>query len=590
MLATTQVFSKGKVQAEELRGQIGERLPGAFGLFAEATGRSTAELDKALENGEVSLQDFVTFAEALLNKYEQDAEKIADGPTDAGARLEKALSKLEEQVGSEFTDMGATFQDFSTLAVTELDKTIEALKGIIETTPGVKLALTDLAEGFRFVGTEVTTMVTGLGPAVNILSSLQALRDGYLANPLPPTPQAYSGMEDISGDPILPTRKPPTKNDKKGDGSGSGSNSDLNRMRRDKERLQQALMGVQNAKDLLALETQIEQAKRKQQERQVILLEGEGHPEIRQRLANQLVGVTDERLEQAMIEESSIEVLRLQEKTLTRLAELDRKRAESIKDQVEEQKELLQGLKNRQDELERIKNKRKDPTDLIGRVGELMENGVSFSEAWDIETAIDEANRLNDTMDAAAQKQKELWEGVGQTIKSALVDTIQQAIQGTADMSEILSGLLTQVGGLFLNAGVSGLGGAFNLPGFANGGILPSTGPALVGEKGPELALSSAGQTTIVPLDEAMNRYKPTNSGASAAAGEPAGGAGGVSEGGTVVNYNGPTLRFNSEDYVPMSAVSGIIDAAAAKGAKAGQARTMGALRTSRSQRAKVGL
>ena len=35
LLATSQVFSKGKVSAEELRGQIGERLPGAFTLFAE---------------------------------------------------------------------------------------------------------------------------------------------------------------------------------------------------------------------------------------------------------------------------------------------------------------------------------------------------------------------------------------------------------------------------------------------------------------------------------------------------------------------------------------------------------------------------
>ena len=34
MVATAQVFSKGKVSAEELRQQLGERLPGAFTLFA----------------------------------------------------------------------------------------------------------------------------------------------------------------------------------------------------------------------------------------------------------------------------------------------------------------------------------------------------------------------------------------------------------------------------------------------------------------------------------------------------------------------------------------------------------------------------
>ena len=49
LLATGQVFSKGKVQAEELRGQIGERLPGAFALFAKAVGKTPAELDKALK-------------------------------------------------------------------------------------------------------------------------------------------------------------------------------------------------------------------------------------------------------------------------------------------------------------------------------------------------------------------------------------------------------------------------------------------------------------------------------------------------------------------------------------------------------------
>ena len=45
-LALGQSISKGKVLAEELRGQIGERLPGAFQIAAKAMGMSTAELDK----------------------------------------------------------------------------------------------------------------------------------------------------------------------------------------------------------------------------------------------------------------------------------------------------------------------------------------------------------------------------------------------------------------------------------------------------------------------------------------------------------------------------------------------------------------
>ena len=42
LYAISQMMSKGKVQAEELRGQLGERLPGAFNMAAEALGVTTA--------------------------------------------------------------------------------------------------------------------------------------------------------------------------------------------------------------------------------------------------------------------------------------------------------------------------------------------------------------------------------------------------------------------------------------------------------------------------------------------------------------------------------------------------------------------
>ena len=44
----SQVFGKGKVSAEELQGQLGERLPGAVTKFAQATGRTLPQLAKVL--------------------------------------------------------------------------------------------------------------------------------------------------------------------------------------------------------------------------------------------------------------------------------------------------------------------------------------------------------------------------------------------------------------------------------------------------------------------------------------------------------------------------------------------------------------
>ncbi|EES5836297.1 tape measure protein [Escherichia coli] len=55
--AFEQMASKGKIQAEELRGQLGDRMAGAFKLFAEALGMTAAELDAAMKNGKVLSAD-----------------------------------------------------------------------------------------------------------------------------------------------------------------------------------------------------------------------------------------------------------------------------------------------------------------------------------------------------------------------------------------------------------------------------------------------------------------------------------------------------------------------------------------------------
>lgn len=68
-LALGQMVSKGTVQAEELRGQLGERLPGAFQIFARALGTSTAGLGKMLQKGEVLAND-------ALPKFATELEKI----------------------------------------------------------------------------------------------------------------------------------------------------------------------------------------------------------------------------------------------------------------------------------------------------------------------------------------------------------------------------------------------------------------------------------------------------------------------------------------------------------------------------------
>jgi len=125
MRATSQVFSKGKVSAEELRQQLGERLPGAFTLFAESMDKTPAELDKALEQGKVTLDDFMKFAEKLFSTYGVNAEILAQGPEAAGDRLKKEMADLKDELGDILRPMGAEFQKFAAEAIGAFNQVVK---------------------------------------------------------------------------------------------------------------------------------------------------------------------------------------------------------------------------------------------------------------------------------------------------------------------------------------------------------------------------------------------------------------------------------------------------------------------------------
>ncbi len=75
------MISKGKVQAEELRGQLGERLPGgAFQLAAKAMGMTTAELDKFMADGKLTAEELLPkLAKVMQEDFGAAAEAAANG-------------------------------------------------------------------------------------------------------------------------------------------------------------------------------------------------------------------------------------------------------------------------------------------------------------------------------------------------------------------------------------------------------------------------------------------------------------------------------------------------------------------------------
>lgn len=102
LLAISQMASKGKVQAEELRGQLGERLPGAFDIAARSMGVTQQELNKMLETGQVIAEDFLPrFAAQLQSEFAEGAAKAADGPVAAMNRYKNSVIRLQRAFGNE---------------------------------------------------------------------------------------------------------------------------------------------------------------------------------------------------------------------------------------------------------------------------------------------------------------------------------------------------------------------------------------------------------------------------------------------------------------------------------------------------------
>ena len=130
--AMSQIFGKGKVSAEELQGQLGERLPGAVVKFATATGRTLPELQKDLRDGTVGLNDVMKFVVKLSEDHAEAAEKMANSQADAGQKMGVALRELQKEFGDLFVPVGAMIQGFVTQIARATTAVLKFFKFVIK--------------------------------------------------------------------------------------------------------------------------------------------------------------------------------------------------------------------------------------------------------------------------------------------------------------------------------------------------------------------------------------------------------------------------------------------------------------------------
>ena len=216
-------------------------------------------------------------------------------------------------------------------------------------------------------------------------------------------------------------------------------------------------------------------------------------------------------------------------------------------------------------------------------------------------------------------KTEQLFESVKDTVATGLANAITGLIDGTKSLGESLSGILKQLGSMFLQFGmkaafgaifpsptptaVSARGNVFARNGivpYANGGIINRPTRALMGEAGPEAVLplqrGADGQLGVQVTGEAgmraaMGRYSRRGGTTGAAAAAEAGLAefGGVGGSGAIdVRYN--VERINSVDYVTAEQFQVGLQRAAQQGAAEGERRAMGSLRNSAAVRRRIGV
>ena len=223
----------------------------------------------------------------------------------------------------------------------------------------------------------------------------------------------------------------------------------------------------------------------------------------------------------------------------------------------------------------------------------------------------------NTQLNEKLEKQRQTQEQITNILASGMTNAVMGLIEGTKTLGQALADIAKQLASMFLNkafssifSGMFGGGGGGGIGGgalppapiyvaaqggfsrsggfkaFQYGGVVNSPTMGMVGEGGESEYIIPASK-----MSGAMSRY---SAGARGGAVIPGGsGNSGTSAGGsgsTVVQYTGPVLNFNGDDYVPKSAVPEIINTAAKRGGEAGQAKAFATLKNSRSQRATLGL
>ncbi|MCB1504438.1 MAG: tape measure protein [Hyphomicrobiaceae bacterium] len=160
--ALSQIASKGVVQMEELRGQIGDRMPGAIDAMARALGVGKDQLFEMVKAGKVGADILPKFGEELAKTFGPGLAQALNTPEAQMQRLSNTMTQVASSFGTNFfTPLKDGFKALSDVFSSER---------MIGTIQGIASALGELATGF----------VAGFAGAFDVLGRVsEALSNAY---------------------------------------------------------------------------------------------------------------------------------------------------------------------------------------------------------------------------------------------------------------------------------------------------------------------------------------------------------------------------------------------------------------------------
>ena len=180
--AFSQMASKGKIMSEEVTGQLGDVIPGALSLMADAAGMSMADFKKAMEDGQLSGKAMEQVFSNLGIVFDERFGKGAEG---AAKTLQGMTNSINNAMKEMYEALAPIVDEFAAAFGPEIQRLIKDVTDVFTVLSGNFSDTADAAEALSPRARAIYDAIQQLAPAVREAASSVASLGQFFAQLTP---------------------------------------------------------------------------------------------------------------------------------------------------------------------------------------------------------------------------------------------------------------------------------------------------------------------------------------------------------------------------------------------------------------------